>query len=66
MPLSDTTSDIEVDNSRILINLAIVVSIMLILCYVVPYMYKMFEDSTLNVFTLTSWNYKFVRYIVTT
>ena len=51
MPLSDTTSDIEVDNSRILINLAIVVSIMLILCYVVPYMYKMFEDSTLNVFT---------------
>ena len=45
MPLSDALADAESDNSRILINLAIVVSIMLLLCYVVPYIYKMFDDS---------------------
>ena len=51
MPLSNAVSDAGADNSRILINLAIVVSIMLLLCYAVPYIYKMFEDSTVNEFT---------------
>ena len=51
MPLSDITVDAEDDNSRILINLAIIISIMLFLCYAVPYIYKMFEDSTVNAIT---------------
>ena len=45
MPLSDASADVGSDNSRILINLTIVISIMLLLCYVVPYIYKMFDDS---------------------
>lgn len=35
-----------VDNTRILINVAIIISIMLLLCYTIPYVYDVVTDNT--------------------